>query len=215
MENDYIEAATSPGTYPDTGDFLIENVVLFDLLDVGSRSYFSTEQLPEGTYYVHVAAYDPLCNPALQTCLDEFSSPPAVITIVPELPPASPASPVTPLTSTPAADKVTTFAALNAPARQRVDRLYVRAAMSERGTLTARGTINLPGASRILRLRAVTANAFPGASVKLKLKLARKGVQAVRSALGEGRKVRARITVIARDLAGNTKTERRTIVLKP
>lgn len=215
MENDYIEVATSPATYPDTGDFLIENVVMFDLLDVGSRSFFSTEQLPEGTYYVHVAAYDPLCNPALQACADEFSSPPAVITIVPDSPSPPPA---TPFAVNPILDRVTAFAALNAPVLQRVDKLYVLAKMFERGTLAARGTVNVPNVSngsRVLRLKTVTRNAFPGTGVKLKLKLARTGVQAVKNALGRDRKVRARITVIAKDLAGNTKTEKRTVVLRP
>jgi hypothetical protein len=55
---DFIEVATSPATYAG-GAFIVENTVLFDFfLDFGKTSYVATQQLPPGTYYVHVAGLD-------------------------------------------------------------------------------------------------------------------------------------------------------------
>ena len=57
-----VEVASSPETGSD-GYFFKEHVVLFDLLDDAQTSYLSTERIPPGTYYVHVAGFDEECLP--------------------------------------------------------------------------------------------------------------------------------------------------------
>lgn len=103
---------------------------------------------------------------------------------------------------------------VSAPSRQDVDKLYVRASMNEAGTLTATGRINVPGgAAKVYRFKPLTRTATPNVVVKLRLKLARKSLRAVRRALRRQR-LRARITVTAKDGAGNRTARRRTIALK-
>jgi hypothetical protein len=77
LENDYIEVATNPDVYADgldRGAFLDENTILLE--DPGAQvGYTSSAQLPGGTYYVHLAAFDPLDCPTEEalTCVDKFS----------------------------------------------------------------------------------------------------------------------------------------------
>jgi hypothetical protein len=212
MANDFIEAATNPGTDAD-GYFLapIYQDVLGD-----ATTYLSPVQLPPGTYYVHVAAYDPnnCVDPTAPECIDEFSSPPVAVTFPPDPPAPAPPPPPRP-PPPPPPDTVTTFSALSAPSRQKVAKLYVLAGMGERGTLTARGSVSVPGASKVYKFKTVSANAVPGASVRLKLKLPAKALKAVKKALKRHKKLKAKLTIVAKDLAGNAKTEKRTIALKP
>jgi hypothetical protein len=206
-ENDFIEAATSPATYPE-GDFLVENSVLFDFLDPGATSYNSTEQLPPGVYYVHVAAYDPQCP--IGFCNDTFSG-----TLQVTIPADAQANAAPPPPAVQAQiDKATAFAALKVAAIQRADRLVVEAGMTENGRITVGGTINVPNASRVFKLRAVSVNAAAGKTRKIRVKLAKQTLKAVKRALKRHKKVRANLTVTAKDAAGNTKTAKRTVRLK-
>jgi hypothetical protein len=124
----------------------------------------------------------------------------------PEVAPASPlAAPVT-------ADKATAFASLKAPKRQDVDKIFVRAAMIEPGTLSAFGTVALRGVR--YRLGKVFRKAAPGKLVKLRLHLTKKGLRAAKRALRRHKRVRAVITIGARDLAYNKITAQRTIRLR-
>ena len=206
MNNDFIEVATSPAVYADgerEGDFIEQNVVLSDLLAATAQTYSTSKQVAvrPGTYYVHVGAYVPSSCSIDGFCdVYEFSDPFQIII------------PNPPLATAPK-DAVTAFASLRAPQRQSIRTLYVRAAMAEPGTLTASGTVNVPGAARVFLLRAVSATAKPGVAVKLRLVAPRKGLRAARRALRRHRQLRARITITARDASGNTKTERRIVRL--
>ena len=207
----------SPTPYTDGDGFFTDPETIAYIFDSADEEFDSTpETFPPGTYYVHVSAYDPDdCDYYTGSCPDEFSSPPVSLFVpvpsstprgAPAAPPASAAAP---------ADKVTKFSSLLVRRRQRIGKLYVQAAMSERGTISAHGKAKVARSARSYKLGLVTAPAVPGTSVKLRLKLPRKAHRAVRRALKQHQKVSAAITITATDLAGNEKREQRTITLRP
>jgi lysophospholipase L1-like esterase len=84
----------------------------------------------------------------------------------------------------------------------------------EASTVTAKGTVSVRGGSQLFTLRSVTRQIAQGAKTTLKLKLKRRAFRAIASALRAGKRARAKITVTAKDAAGNVTTKRRTIRLK-
>jgi plastocyanin len=214
VENDFVEVATAPQVYesgPEKGAFLLENLVLFDDgIWYGQSYYTAPEPLPPGTYYVHVAGFTPDSCPTgdAPTCVEEYSSTARVTIPAPPAPPARAA-----VAASQPADTTTAFASVLAPARQRVDELFVRAAMGEKGTISASGTVSIAGSHRVYRLRPAAAKVAPGTAVKLHLGLTRKARRAVSRAIARHRLVRARITITARDRAGNAATEIRAVKL--
>jgi hypothetical protein len=94
--------------------------------------------------------------------------------------------------------------------------VIVTALANEAGTVNATGTINLPGASKTLKLKAASASAAANAKTKLKLKIPKKALKAVRKALRHGKRVKATVTVIERDAAGNPSAPaKKTVRAKP
>jgi hypothetical protein len=77
--------------------------------------------------------------------------------------------------------------------------------------MTARGTVSVPGAAKVYRLRGVSVSAAAGVPQKLALKMPRKAQTAVRRALEKRKRVRANINVRAVDAAGNSTLRRRTV----
>jgi len=99
-------------------------------------------------------------------------------------------------------------------ARQDVDRLAVTVTLNEAGRVTARGRVNVPdGAARVFRFRPVSRAADANEPVRLRIRLARRARRTVKAALDDGRRLRARITITARDAAGNPSTSRKAIRL--
>ena len=221
--NDFIEIATSPAVYPDgplKGLFLDENTVLFDdSLAATQQTYFTIDRFPPGTYYAHVADYAPAScpTPDARTCFDELSAPLEIV-IPPDPVPVTPDQvPVTPALAPapPAArDTAVAFKTVSVRSRQFVRSLYVEASMAEPGTISAGGTVAVPSASQIYKLEPVSAVVAAGVAVKLRLRLPHKARRAVRDALKRRKRVRAKITITARDRAGNTKIESRTVDLE-
>ena len=84
--------------------------------------------------------------------------------------------------------------------------------MPEPGTLSAFGTVELRGVR--YRLGKVFRKAAPGKLVKFRLHLTRKGLRAAKHALRRDKRVRAVITIGARDLVYNKITAERTIRLR-
>src|SRR5262245_14112779 len=56
-----IEIATSPEAGSD-GYFFTENVKVFDTLEDTQTQWLDSDALDTGTYYVHVASFDPSCG---------------------------------------------------------------------------------------------------------------------------------------------------------
>jgi peptidoglycan/xylan/chitin deacetylase (PgdA/CDA1 family) len=143
----------------------------------------------------------------------------SVMTVPASSPASTPATCEPPLpvhafeASAPPPDTATAFASLEVRKRQDVDHIYVTAAMIEPGTLSARGTVVVPGAARVFRLKGRFANAAPGKRVKLRLKLKRKPRRVAKRAIHSNRRVRASIAITATDRAGNKRTAKRAIRL--
>jgi plastocyanin len=103
---------------------------------------------------------------------------------------------------------------LVASSKQRVDKLFVRASMNEPGTLTASGTVTVPGgAAKLYRFRAARKQVSANVPVKLPLRLSRNASRAVKAALRHHKKVRAKVTLAAKDTTGHQTIRKQTIRL--
>jgi hypothetical protein len=78
----------------------------------------------------------------------------------------------------------------------------------------ASGTVSVPGAARVFKLRTATRKLAKGVKAKLKLRVPKPALAAVRNALAHHRKVSARIVVRVTDKAGNAGTSRRSVKLR-
>ncbi len=99
------------------------------------------------------------------------------------------------------------------PSKQDVDKLFVRASMNEAGTLTATGAVSVPGASKAYALKRVSRAVTAGQVVKLRLKLRKRALKAVKRVLLRGRKLRAKITLTAKDATGKETRRKQTVRL--
>ena len=88
------------------------------------------------------------------------------------------------------------------------------ASPTEASTVTAKGKVTVRGSGKVLKLTPVTKQIAQGGKATLKLKLKRTALKAIGLALKAGKKVSAKVTVTAKDTAGNFTTKRRTIKLK-
>jgi hypothetical protein len=88
-------------------------------------------------------------------------------------------------------------------------------ATSENVRATASGKVSIRGKKKAHKLKGVKARFIArGHRATLRLKVSKKALRAIKRALGRHRKVRARLTIKARDAAGNTTIKRRTIKLR-
>jgi hypothetical protein len=196
MATDFIEVANRPVIQSD-GYFPNSYTVLYDANVADNQTtYLSALQFPPGTYYVHVAAFDTRkCITGEEpTCIDEFSV-------------------VLPFTVPPGVDSLTAFSVLDIPSSQRVGKLYVKAAMAESGTITAGGTVAASNAAKVYKFKTASAKAAPGKTVKLRLRLPKKALTAVKKALQRHKKVKAKLVVVAKDKAKNVKRAKQTVEL--
>src|SRR4051794_23278882 len=166
-----------------------------------SETTYTSALLSNGTWYVHVASFDPTSpkctfNGDLK-CPIEWS--PVVTATIGS--------------GSGGGGAGASFTLLRVPSKQKAAKLQVKAAISTNGTITAGGTVNVPNASKVYRLKPVSVSATAGKPVTIKLKLAKKALKAVRKALKRKHKVRASLAITARDAAGNAKTEQRAVRL--
>jgi len=96
--------------------------------------------------------------------------------------------------------------------RQRSVAVVVEA--DEASTVVARGTISVPGSSRIIRLKKASRRVAPGARVKLELRLSRPKLRSLRRAFEKRPRLTARVTVTGSDQAGNRRSAKRKVKLK-
>jgi hypothetical protein len=137
------------------------------------------------------------------------------LTVLTMPPPACPpVCPPPPPPKCPPACYVVTFSVLKVASSQKLKKLAVRAALDEPGTISVTGTVSVPNASKVYKLKAVTVNVFVGATMTIRVKLPKKALKAARRALRRGKKVKAKLTVTARDRAGNRAAERRSVRLR-
>jgi hypothetical protein len=86
--------------------------------------------------------------------------------------------------------------------------------MPENGTVSVRGTVNVPNASKVYKLKAVSVSATAGKTITVKLKLPKKALKAAKRALKKHRKVKAHLTLTAKDVSANIKVEKRVVKLR-
>jgi hypothetical protein len=157
--------------------------------------------LPNGIWYVHIGAYELGENCTVDDdgnlkCPTDWSP-----TVTVRIGPGSGPS---------VRDTVTEFKSLRVAARQKLAKLRVRASMAERGRITVRGTVRVP---KSFKLRAVSVPARANKEVTVAVKLPKKAVSAATRALERGQKVRAILTIVAKDTAGNRKSAKRSVRL--
>jgi hypothetical protein len=214
------------------------NIVRFGVLSSGQTSLTADDPsppLPAGTYYVHVAGRDTVHTGCPRVEFSDIRE----LTIAPDG--SGTSRLVAPGTgnctlirgsgatggggggsgggggggSGVAGDKTPPVGQLRYRKRQDIDKLFVRARMSEPGTLTARAIVDVGGLlATIYTFRPATRRVTGGVLAKLPLKLSKRKKRAVKRALRRRKRVRARITVTAKDRAGNLQTLHATIRLK-
>ena len=97
--------------------------------------------------------------------------------------------------------------------RQR--RVFVVAACpAEACKATGKGRVSVRRSAKVFKLTPVTKQISKGGKATLKLKLKRNALRAITRALKKGKRVGAKVTVTAKDAAGNITTKRRTIRLR-
>jgi hypothetical protein len=99
--------------------------------------------------------------------------------------------------------------------KQDVDRLVLFVRSNEDAIVTVRATVSVPAAAaRTVRFKAVRKAVTAGKRKKIRLRLSRRRKKLVKRALHSGRKLKAKITVTAKDAAGNTTVKKRRVRLK-
>ncbi len=93
-------------------------------------------------------------------------------------------------------------------------RVVVSVTSDENGTATASGNLSVPGASRTFKLRSAKATVTAGKRTSLRLRVSSKALQAAKRATRRGRRVRARVTIVVRDGAGNVATAKKTVKVR-
>jgi hypothetical protein len=86
--------------------------------------------------------------------------------------------------------------------------------MNEAGTLTAAATVSVPGGSaKVFRFKRASKTVAPNVPVKLRLKLTKKALRAVKRALRHRKKLSARVTLTAKDTTGHQTVRKQKIRL--
>jgi hypothetical protein len=89
VQSEIVEVATSPATSTD-GEFLSENVEVFDLLEEAQTSWVDNFQLDPGVYYLHVGGFDEPCVFAGLCPDQEFTQTATLVIRAPPSPPPRP-----------------------------------------------------------------------------------------------------------------------------
>jgi hypothetical protein len=126
--------------------------------------------------------------------------------------------PPTPLFPKPPADTTAPALQLGGATSQKGLRqrgvLVVAASPAEASTVSAKGKVSIRHSAKVFRLTPVTTQIAKGGKATLKLKLQKSALKAIGRALKAGKRVTAKLTVTAKDAAGNANTKQRTIKLK-
>jgi hypothetical protein len=95
-----------------------------------------------------------------------------------------------------------------------VDKLGVTLSPGEAVKAKLSGSVNVPGASKLYRFKTVNKSLAAGKKTKLSLKLARKAKRVVKRALRRGKRLKAKLTLVVTDAAGNAQTKKYAVRLK-
>jgi hypothetical protein len=112
-------------------------------------------------------------------------------------------------------DKVLALGAVTAASSQDVDKLRIALNPGEAVTAKLSGTVSVPGGAKVYRFTTVSKSIGAGAKTTLSLKLPSKGKKAVKKALKRKKRLKAKLILIVTDSAGNSKTSKYSVRLKP
>jgi hypothetical protein len=110
--------------------------------------------------------------------------------------------------------KTTPFGKLTYARVQAVGKLAVVARCSEAGTLKAVASVKVPGRAKPYRFKPISKKAGANVWVKLRLRLSKKPLRAVKRALKKGNHLKAKVKVTAKNKAGIARSQKATIRLK-
>jgi hypothetical protein len=192
-------------------DGYFNSLVDFNTVGPAQTTFLDEFEFADGVYYLHVAGHEKRCTRQSICSPIEFSD---VMTFQVPGVGSGPGGTLPPTSGGPGPDRVAPFETLRFAPVQRVAKLFVTARMSEPGTLSARATVSVGGASKIYRFKTVSRSAVANVPVKLRLKLAKKRLKAVKRALKKGKRLKAKVTVTAIDKARNKKSQKATVLLK-
>jgi hypothetical protein len=189
----------------------------------------ATPPLNPGTYYIHIAGHDNVHDGCASIEFSdmwklEVSATGTVGTLYG--PGTGDCTLIRPKPGTPAGgsvggggkftDETPPTAQLRFSKRQDIDKLKVRARISEPGTITARALVDVGGLlAKVYTFKPRTRKVAGGVLTTLPLKLSKKNKRALKRALRKRKRLRVRVTLAAVDRAGNTATKHATIRLKP
>jgi len=213
-----------------TLDGYFRHVESFDTFAPDQTTYVDQFNFSPGVYYVHIAGHDKRCNgstcPAIEFSeIMSFEVTAAQATaasfgyravrtsaISCSETPAGPLPPLPPTTGGPGRDTIAPIEALSFAGVQDIDKLFVRARMSEAGTLTARATVKV--GRKTYRFKKVSRPAAANVFTKLRLRLAKKrDLHRAKRALRNHKRLRAKVTVTAVDAAANKHSQKATVRL--
>jgi len=86
--------------------------------------------------------------------------------------------------------------------------------LDEIADVTVTGSVGVPGASKVYRIKKVTKRVAAGKRTRIGLKLSKKARNAIKKALRNGRTLKAKLTITAKDLAGRRTVKRASVKLK-
>jgi plastocyanin len=115
-----------------------------------------------------------------------------------------------------AADKVAPGLKLGAQSRQKVVRrraVSLAVEVDEASTVVARGAVAVPGGRKV-RTKETSRKLAAGEKATLKLRFSSQAMRKLRRAFVKRKRLTARVTVIARDAAGNVRSAKRRISLR-
>ena len=100
---------------------------------------------------------------------------------------------------------------------QDVDKLGITLSPGENLTATLSGTVSVPRTSKVFKFKTVTQSVAPraGPGTRLALKLSGKAKKAVKKALKRKKILKAKLKLLLMDAAGNKKTRKYKVRLKP
>lgn len=217
-----------PGT-PEDG---AESQVRFGILDTSQTSLTASDPKPPlaaGAYYVHIAGHDKVhsgCpqiefSDIMQVTIDAGGNGTSAGVVAPgtgdcQLTRGAGGTVGGGGGAAIPGDETAPTTQLRYSRRQDIDKLRVRARMSEPGTLTARALVDVGGLlARIYNFKAVRRKVTGGVLTTLRPRLSRKNKRALKRALRRGKRLRARVTITATDRVGNRSTLHATIRLRP
>lgn len=205
VQSEFLETATGSGTGVG-GHFLQKNLLTFRTLQPTDTSYTDPRDYQPGTYYVHIGGHDPKCVAGACEAI-QFSDVLSFDVVAPPPPPPPGGGGGT-------GDTLAPLQTLSFSAIQDVDKLRVTTRATEAGTVTATGTVSVSGASKVYRFKRASRSVAANVKTTLRLKLAKKSLRAVKRALKEHKRLKAKLTLTASDKAGNKRSAKVTIGLK-